>query len=101
MYDYDETSAFDSVDSGDYRSDENSTELQEDEETTEFREGGISDRLGDSDDTIVLDYKALTASIREATPVTSLDTDLEALQVTDICLLLVLLILGIILLVRC
>lgn len=101
MYDYDETSTFDYIDSGDNRSNENSAELQEDEEIADTRESGVLDGLVDSDDTIILDYKALTASIRDATPVTSLDTDLEALQVTDICLLLVLLILGIVLLVRC
>lgn len=83
------------------RSAEDSSSLAAEEEAGEDGESEVSVGLDNDNGTISIDYQKLTASIREASNENYLDSDLNTLQVTDICLLLVLLILGIILLVRC
>lgn len=71
------------------------------EERTEEGEESLSNEneSGHSDDSNdnFIDYTELATSIRSATPIYQLDTDLDDLQITDVCLLFVLLLLGIIL----
>lgn len=90
-----------SVDSDDNRSAEDTSSMAAEKEAGEDGESEISSGLVNDNGALGIDYQKLTASIREASIENYLDSDLNTLQVTDICLLLVLLILGIILLVRC
>ena len=65
------------------------------EETSES--DNYEDEFGYSDDSSdnYFDYSALTNSIREATPIYQLDTDLDDLPISDVLLLIIALLLGI------